>query len=204
MSRIAATFDRMRAEHRAGLVTYVTAGDPSLGADRRHPARPRPRGRRRDRGGRAVLGSAGRRPGDPARVRARARGRRDARGASSISSTRSGRRCARPSSCSPTRIRSTGWASSAFAARAAAAGVDGVLALDIPVEEAGAAPGRAARARGLDPIYLLSPTTTPERMRQAGELGRGFLYLISRRASPARARAWPTGLPDMVGRVTGA
>ena len=74
----------------------------------------------------------------------------------------------------------------AFAARAAAAGVDGVLALDIPVEEAG--PIRhALLEHGLDPIYLLSPTTTPERARRAGELGRGFLYLISRLGRDRRA-----------------
>jgi tryptophan synthase alpha chain len=38
----------------------------------------------------------------------------------------------------------------------------------------------ALRGAGIDVIFLLSPTTTPERMRQAGELGSGFLYAISR------------------------
>ena len=66
-----------------------------------------------------------------------------------------------------------------FAARAAEVGVDGVLLLDLPLEEAG--PTRDVLvAHGLAPIFLLSPTTTAERVRRADQLGRGFLYAISR------------------------
>ena len=67
----------------------------------------------------------------------------------------------------------------AFADRAAAAGVDGVLLLDVPIEEAGEVQG-LLDARDIDTIFLLSPTTTPERIRDAARLGRGFLYAISR------------------------
>jgi tryptophan synthase alpha chain len=67
----------------------------------------------------------------------------------------------------------------AFAARAAEVGVDGVLLLDLPLEEAG--PTRDVLvAHGLSPIFLLSPTTTAERVRKANGLGSGFLYAISR------------------------
>jgi tryptophan synthase alpha chain len=66
-----------------------------------------------------------------------------------------------------------------FAERAAHAGVDGVLALDLPIEEAGEFHAVLTGA-GLDPIFLLSPTTTEARIRRAAELGRGFLYGISR------------------------
>ena len=66
-----------------------------------------------------------------------------------------------------------------FATRAAAAGVDGVLTLDLPVEEAGDVRNRLHEA-GLDTIFLLSPTTTTERIRRAAALGSGFLYGISR------------------------
>jgi tryptophan synthase alpha chain len=66
-----------------------------------------------------------------------------------------------------------------FARRAAGAGVDGVLALDLPIEEAGEFRETLASA-GLDAIFLLSPTTTDARIRRAAELGRGFLYGISR------------------------
>jgi tryptophan synthase alpha chain len=67
----------------------------------------------------------------------------------------------------------------AFARRAADAGVDGVLILDYPVEEAGSM-REAIVAAGMDPIFLISPTTTDARIRRSAELGRGFLYLISR------------------------
>jgi tryptophan synthase alpha chain len=66
-----------------------------------------------------------------------------------------------------------------FASEARDAGVDGVLILDYPVEEA--EPLRAPLLdAGLDPIFLISPTTTDERIRRSSELGCGFLYVISR------------------------
>lgn len=66
-----------------------------------------------------------------------------------------------------------------FARQAADAGVDGVLVLDYPVEEA--EPLRAPLTdAGLDPVFLISPTTGDERIRRSAGLGRGFLYVISR------------------------
>lgn len=66
-----------------------------------------------------------------------------------------------------------------FLDRAAAVGVDGVLLLDLPIEESG--PFQAAmERRGLAQIFLISPTTTDARLAEAGRLGRGFLYAISR------------------------
>jgi tryptophan synthase alpha chain len=67
----------------------------------------------------------------------------------------------------------------AFADRAKQAGVDGVLVLDLPIEEAGGFRDAIA-AREIDMIFLLSPTTTDARLREAARLGRGFLYGISR------------------------
>jgi tryptophan synthase alpha chain len=66
-----------------------------------------------------------------------------------------------------------------FAREASAAGVDGVLTLDLPIEEAGGFRAVLAAA-GLDTIFLLSPTTTDARLQRAAELGAGFLYGISR------------------------
>ncbi|HEX4567416.1 MAG TPA: tryptophan synthase subunit alpha [Vicinamibacterales bacterium] len=66
-----------------------------------------------------------------------------------------------------------------FVAAAADAGVDGVLMLDLPVEEAGPFRTRLAAA-GLDPIFLLSPTTSDERIRASAANATGFLYVISR------------------------
>jgi tryptophan synthase alpha chain len=67
----------------------------------------------------------------------------------------------------------------AFGDRARAAGVDGVLVLDLPIEEA-ASFRDAMATRDIDMIFLLSPTTTDRRLQQAAKLGRGFLYGISR------------------------
>jgi tryptophan synthase alpha chain len=67
----------------------------------------------------------------------------------------------------------------AFVRRAADVGVDGVLLLDLPIEEA-APIGAALAGRALDQIFLVSPTTSRDRLRQAGQLGQGFLYAISR------------------------
>jgi tryptophan synthase alpha chain len=66
-----------------------------------------------------------------------------------------------------------------FARQAAAAGVDGVLALDLPIEEAEEFRETTAAA-GIDTIFLLSPTTTDARIQKAAALGQGFLYGISR------------------------
>jgi tryptophan synthase alpha chain len=66
-----------------------------------------------------------------------------------------------------------------FAAAARDAGVDGVLILDYPVEEAEPL-RRPLVEEGLAPIFLISPTTTEERIRKSAELGSGFLYVISR------------------------
>lgn len=83
-----------------------------------------------------------------------------------------------------------------FARTAAEAGVDGVLILDYPVEEA--EPLRAPLLdAGLDPIFLISPTTSDDRIRKSAALGAGFLYVISRLGvTGVRDK-----LPDDVGRL---
>jgi hypothetical protein len=135
VSRLAGTFARIRAEGRPGLVTFTTAGDPDPAALGGDPQGARSRGRRADRGGRAVLGSAGRWSGHPARDGARARGggqpadgaRDDCRGAS-----------ARRGADRRLQLRQPAAQAGIgrFAREAAEAGVDGVLALDLPIEEA--------------------------------------------------------------------
>jgi tryptophan synthase alpha chain len=87
-----------------------------------------------------------------------------------------------------------------FARRAAAAGVDGVLALDLPIEEAGEFREALASA-GLDTIFLLSPTTTDARVRRASELGRGFLYGISRLGVTGARDQVATGAEALVRRI---
>lgn len=66
----------------------------------------------------------------------------------------------------------------AFARAAAEAGVDGLLLVDLALEEAeDYLP--AIRAAGLAPIFLLSPTTTGVRMAKVAALAGGYLYYVS-------------------------
>jgi tryptophan synthase alpha chain len=62
----------------------------------------------------------------------------------------------------------------------------------------------ALAGRGIDQIFLVSPTTTDERLREAGRLGRGFLYAISRLGvTGARDAVAETAAP-LVSRVRAA
>jgi len=65
-----------------------------------------------------------------------------------------------------------------FAMEAAEAGVDGVLLVDLPPEEAGEV-HTAFRQAGLRLITLLAPTTPPERMARLRAGGEGYLYFVS-------------------------
>ncbi len=67
-----------------------------------------------------------------------------------------------------------------FADAAKAAGADGALVVDYPPEEAQPLV-KLLDARGLDTIFLLSPTTTDQRLGQVAKLGRGYLYYVSLR-----------------------
>ena len=65
-----------------------------------------------------------------------------------------------------------------FVQRAKAAGVDGVLVVDYPPEECGTFTD-LLRENGIDPIFLLSPTSTDERIAQVAEQARGYIYYVS-------------------------
>jgi tryptophan synthase alpha chain len=65
-----------------------------------------------------------------------------------------------------------------FIADAKAAGVDGVLVVDYPPEEAEAFAAQL-KAVSLDPIFLLAPTSTEERMASVGRIASGYVYYVS-------------------------
>jgi len=65
-----------------------------------------------------------------------------------------------------------------FYERVREVGMDAVLIVDMPLEEAGEALS-AARKAGLHQIFLISQTTSPERLTRIAEHGSGFLYLVS-------------------------
>lgn len=70
------------------------------------------------------------------------------------------------------------YGSSRFVADATAAGVDGVLLVDLPPEEGGEFKALAAR-HGLDVIFLLTPTSDAARIAKVARLGSGFIYYVS-------------------------
>jgi tryptophan synthase alpha chain len=65
-----------------------------------------------------------------------------------------------------------------FIAEAKAAGVDGVLVVDYPPEEAEGFAAQLKRVE-LDPIFLLAPTSTDERMASVGRIASGYVYYVS-------------------------
>lgn len=67
-----------------------------------------------------------------------------------------------------------------FCSEARAAGVDGVLATDLTIEEAEGDYMQAIRGAGLAPIFLAAPTSTDERLRRIAAVSEGFVYAISR------------------------
>ena len=87
-----------------------------------------------------------------------------------------------------------------FAQRAAEAGADGVLVTDLPPEE-GRGFASILKSAKLDPVYLVAPTSPDERIRRAGSLSRGFLYVVSRAGITGTRAELPEGLSALVGRV---
>ncbi len=80
------------------------------------------------------------------------------------------------------------------------AGVDGLIVPDLPPEE-GETLERACRRHGLVLIYLLAPTSTPDRIRLVCEHSQGFVYLVSVTGITGARDRLPPGLAAFVGRV---
>lgn len=87
-----------------------------------------------------------------------------------------------------------------FAHRAAEAGADGVLVTDLPPEE-GRGFASILKSAKLDPVYLVAPTSSDERIRRAGSLSRGFLYVVSRAGVTGARSELPEGIAALVGRA---
>ena len=198
-SRIDWVFERLRRDGRTGLVTFTTAGDPDV---------PRSAAilKALDRAGADVL-EVGVPFSDPLAdgpVIQRATERALAAGGSlraSLGLVESVRR----EIVAPIVLFSYAnpllkMGLERFADRAASAGVDGVLVLDLPIEEA-AVFKEVLASRGLDTVFLLSPTTTDERIRRAAALGSGFLYGISRLGVTGARDRVAAGAEGLVSRI---
>ncbi|HKC56175.1 MAG TPA: tryptophan synthase subunit alpha [Vicinamibacterales bacterium] len=199
MTRLQSTFARLRKDRAPGLVTYITAGDPDL---------ERTSGilRALDRAGADVL-EVGVPFSDPLAdgpVIQRATERALAAG-TTLCGVLEMLRALRTDIAAPVVIFSYAnpilrLGAEQFADRAREAGVDGVLVLDLPIEEANEFRTMLA-GRGIDTILLLSPTTTDDRLRRAAALGSGFLYAISRLGVTGARDALAAGAREMVERI---
>jgi tryptophan synthase alpha chain len=87
-----------------------------------------------------------------------------------------------------------------FARDASAAGVDGLLCVDLPPEEAGELKA-ATDPAGLDLVLLLAPTSGPDRIRRVTAVSKGFVYVVSVTGVTGARTSLPAAVPAMVARV---
>ena len=85
-----------------------------------------------------------------------------------------------------------------FVADAVKAGVDGVIIPDLPHEEAAEF---LAIADGVDMIFLLAPTSTPDRIQQIGKISKGFIYYISLTGTTGTKESLSVGLEEKVSEI---
>ena len=87
-----------------------------------------------------------------------------------------------------------------FVADAHAAGVDGVLVVDYPPEECEAF-AATLRTKGLDPIFLLAPTSTEARMAHVGRIASGYVYYVSLKGVTGAGTIDTAAVAAMVPRI---
>ena len=178
MSRIPATFSALAAQGRKALIPFITAGDP-------HPDLGLPLLRALVAGGADII-ELGVPFSDPmadgptiqrASERALAHGMSLRRVLALVSEFRQ--------EDATTPVVLMGYANpveaygiDAFARDAQQAGVDGVLVVDYPPEEC-AGFGALMKQSGIDPIFLLAPTSTEMRYDEVAQIGSGYVYYVS-------------------------
>lgn len=182
MSRIQATFARLQAEGRKALIPFITAGDPE-------PGLTVPLMRALVAGGADVieLGVPFSDPMADGPTIQRASERALAYGVSLrivLGMVREFRKVDATTPvvlmgyANPIESYDPGAGIGAFARDAADHGVDGVLVVDYPPEEC-AEFAATVRSAGLDPIFLLAPTSTEKRFGEVAAAGSGYIYYVS-------------------------
>jgi tryptophan synthase alpha chain len=178
MSRIAATFERLRAQGRKALIPFVTAGDPS-------PAMTVPIMRELVKAGADIieLGVPFSDPmaDGPTIQRSSARALKQKVGLADVLRLVTEFRA----KDNATPVVLMGYANpieamglEAFADRSKSAGVDGVLVVDYPPEESREL-NKLLKAKGIDSIFLLAPTTVDSRMDEVARAASGYVYYVS-------------------------
>ncbi len=192
MTRLASAFRRARGEGRSALLVYLMAGDPSLAATEELAlacvrggadilelgvpfSDPIADGPEIQMAGQRALRS-GARPRDVLNLAARLRARTEVP-------------LVLMSYLNP--ILALG--PREFAARARAAGLDGLIIPDMPLEESDEV-RTLLDAQGIDLVQLVSPATPPARAAAIGKASRGFLYVVSRYGTTGMRSDLPEGL----------
>ncbi len=204
MSRIAGTLDALLSRGRKALIPYVPVGDPYADAtpDIMHGL---------VRGGADIieLGVPFSDPMADGPVIQKASERALARGIGMVQVLDAVRTFRRKDSKTPVVLM--GYANpverydqrhgaGAFIDAAAEVGVDGVLVVDYPPEECEAF-AAGLRAKGLDLIFLLAPTSTDARMREVGRLASGYVYYVSLKGVTGAGHLDTAGVAAMLPRI---
>jgi tryptophan synthase alpha chain len=198
-NRIDAAFRRARAANAAALMPFITAGDPDLAATGGLLEEFARRG--------ADLVELGIPYSDPVAdgatiqssyVRALEKGVKVQPILEMIHDVR--RRCELPiltmvSYSIVSRIGVESWFQ-----RAAAADVDGVIIPELPADE-GKEVARLAESNRLHPVFLVAPTTPPERMKEIAARSRGFIYYVAFAGTTGARDELPADLADHIGRL---
>ncbi|HUL94524.1 MAG TPA: tryptophan synthase subunit alpha [Usitatibacter sp.] len=200
MSRIAATFEKLAGQRRAALITFVTAGDPDKAATV-------PIMQGLVKGGADVieLGVPFSDPMADGPVIQRSSERALAKGESLADVLASVREFRKSDDSTPVVLM--GYANpvermglARFVKEATQAGVDGVLIVDYPPEESEAWL-EALRGSPVDPIFLLSPTSTDARIELVARVAKGYIYYVSLKGVTGAANIDTTDLAAMIARI---
>lgn len=178
MSRIAQAFDRLKSQGRKALIPFITAGDPE-------PGLTLPLMRALVAGGADIieLGVPFSDPMADGPTIQRASERALAYGTSLRTVLAMVREFRKQDGATPVVLMGyanpiEAYGQAEFAADAALVGVDGVLVVDYPPEEC-AEFSALLKQRGLDPIFLLAPTSTDQRISEVAAAGGGYIYYVS-------------------------
>jgi tryptophan synthase alpha chain len=200
LSRIAATFDQLRAARRAALIAFVTAGDP-------HPRQTV-----------AVMQALAKNGADlielgvpfsdpmadgPVIQRSSERALKHNVGLRDVLAMVAEFR--RNDAATPVVLM--GYANpiermglEKFVAAARVAGVDGVLIVDYPPEES-AEWLAALEGSGIDPIFLLSPTSSDARIERVAKVAKGYIYYVSLKGVTGAANIDTRDVETMLRRI---
>lgn len=204
MSRIAATFQRLAGDNRKALIPYVTAGDP-------HPETTVPILHALVENGADIieLGVPFTDPMADGPVIQQAHERALEQGVSLSGVLDMVRAFRRDDTDTPVvlmgylnPVEAMGY--ERFADACAEAGVDGVLLVDLPPEEADEV-SELMRARALDLVFLIAPTTSAERMHLIASAGSGYVYYVSLKGVTGSASLDPQAVArqvETIGKTT--